>query len=408
MEIPVTISDKMGGDKIDDNLIRMPATFRELSGYDIDEFVNFRSDKDGELITLRVAHAYKEDLEFDPTISYVSSNIFDRMKKRAVRNKGREIEVEVVEGITLGCDPEFFLTNVDGEIIPPNIFFRRWGYLGYDGRMVELRPVPSTNEEVVAYNLYSLIQTARATISSVKMIGLYYKRIYTNQIRMVASSFYKGSSAGFHLHYGLPAPLLGRRPHNQELLARQIIKALDFYVGIPSVILEGSDDYQRRVYPNRYGKPGEFNLDNKTLEYRVPGGHLLRHPKLTIGLLGAGAVVVEDLVSRMKKRTDQFLNLNFMVPDEALNSLYPNVPDRDEIYKAIVSIDSTVAESYMKTIIEDIRCMVGYEKRKKSVEGFFNSIMSKEKFSDNMEINWGNYYHERQQKQMDVFQPQRN
>ena len=408
MEIPVAISDKMEESKIDDNLLRMSAAFREFSGYDIDEFINFRSDKDNELMTLRVAQAYKEDLESDPAIAYVSPNTFGRMRKRAVRDAGREIEVEIVEGITLGCDPEFFLISGNDEIVPPNIFFRRWGYLGYDGRMVELRPAPSTNEEVVAYNLYSLIQTARATISSVKTIGLYYRQIYTNQIKMIAASFYRGSSAGFHLHYGLPAPLLGKRPHNQELLARQIIKALDFYVGIPSVILEGSDDYQRRVYPNRYGKPGEFNLDNRTLEYRVPGGHLLRHPKLTIGLLGTGAVVVEDLVSRMKKRTDQFVNLNFMIPDEALNSLYPNVPDRDEIYKAIVNIDPTVAESHMKTIMEDIRCMVGYEKRKKSVEGFLDSVMSKEKFSNDMEINWGNYYYERQQRQMDVFQSQGN
>jgi len=408
MEIPVAVSEKMEESKIDDNLVRMSAEFRAFSGYDVDEFINFRSEEDNKLITLRVAHIYKEDLEQNPTTAYVSPNTFEKIRKRAIKDTGKEIEVEIVDGITLGCDPEFFLTSATGEIVPPNIFFRRWGYLGYDGRMVELRPAPSTNEEVVAHNLYSLIQTARATINSVKTIGLYFKQIYTNQIKMVAASFYRGSSAGFHLHYGLPAPLLGKRPHNQELLARQIIKALDFYVGIPSIILEGSEDYQRRVYPNRYGKPGEFNLDNRTLEYRVPGGHLLRHPKLTIGLLGTGAVVVEDLVSRMKKRTDQFVNLNFMIPDEALNSLYPNVPDRDEIYKAIVNVNPNVAKGHMDTIMKDIRCMVGYGKRKRSVESFFDSVMSKERFSNNIEVNWGNYYYERQQRQMDVFQPQGN
>jgi hypothetical protein len=97
-----------------------------------------------------------------------------------------------------------------------------------------------------------------------------------------------------------------------------------------------------------------------------------------------------------------------MIPDEALNSLYPNVPDRDEIYKAIVNVDPAVAKSHMTTIMKDIRCMVGYEKRKGSVEGFFDSVMSEEGFSNNIEVNWGNYYYERQQRQMDVFQPQGN
>jgi len=44
----------------------------------------------------------------------------------------------------------------------------------------------------------------------------------------------------------------------------------------------------------------------------MPGGSLLRHPILTRGVLGLGAVVIEDIISRIKICTDSFENLEHM------------------------------------------------------------------------------------------------
>jgi len=312
-------------------------------------------------------------------------------------------EVEVVEGITLGCDPEFFLTDEVGELIPAPLFFRRTGPLGYDGKMVEVRPAPSLSEEVVADNIMELINRARVSINARMSVTHLQKTTPSANIRMVSASTYRGEAAGFHIHFGLPAPLLGKYKFNQKELAKQIIKALDFYVGIPAIIPEGSEDSMRRTFPmSVYGKPGNFRLGNRTLEYRVPGGYLLRHPILTKGVMALGAVVVEDLVSRMRICTSEFTNLGVMIPNASLGLLYPNVPTLEVIYASIAVKNTTPAEAQMQTIMRDVRNMVGYSKREKAVEEFFRCITEKVSFHNNLEVNWREYYHARQSGQMEI------
>ena len=398
MQIPLKVSEKMG--KFSEHSVaRMPGDFRELYGYDIDEFITLRS-VDGDIVTLQVMPGLKEDAKEDPLVAYVSENMFKTLRITNIQDGIPE--VEVVEGITLGCDPEFFLTDRTGEIVMPSGLFRRLGPIGYDGKMMEIRPAPSISEHVLVNNMMGLITQARNSINAKPAILHYTQQIKPTDISMIAMSNYRGESAGFHLHFGLPAPLVGNMNYNKKLLGRQIIKALDFYVGIPSIIPEGEMDNLRRTFPTSpYGKPGNFRF-KKTLEYRVPGGYLLRHPVLTKGLIALGAVVVEDLVSRIRRCTDQYANVDIMIPDQTLNLLYPNVPTHEVIYNSIVAKNTLTAEANMETIMKDIRSMVGYEKRKCSIEDFFRCIESKVTYGNNIEINWRGYYHgQRQSGQMD-------
>jgi hypothetical protein len=405
MEILLTVSETMNerskSDPDEHRVIRMPKEFRDNFMFSLHDYVSLRG-ADGKIIALRILPAYKEDAETDSSSAYLTSNIFAATKIVGKELANKKIQnVELVQGITLGCDPELFLVDAKGNIIYANRFFRRFSNVGYDGPMMEFRPMPSTREEGVTNNLFSLIVQARNhlnTFAGVKVINS-IPIPQPSSIRMVAASSYRSVAAGFHLHFGLPQQLLGGQ-YITKLLARQIVKALDFYVGIPAIIPEGGEDFFRRTFVgSAYGKPGNFILDNRTLEYRLPGGTLMRHPILAKGILGLGAAVIEDVVSRVKKATENYSFLESMLPDKSLSIIYPNIPPPTEIYQTIVSPNIVPAEAKLDIIINDVRQMIGYRARAHAIEEYFKHV--KTKFSSDVESNWRNHY-EGQQRSVDV------
>jgi hypothetical protein len=103
MNIPTRISKSMDAlhEKEEQKLIRIPSELRNFYQININEFLNLKS-KDGKIVTLRVAPAYKKDLETSPMLACVSSKIFEALK---LENAVQSPEIELVEDITLGCDP---------------------------------------------------------------------------------------------------------------------------------------------------------------------------------------------------------------------------------------------------------------------------------------------------------------
>lgn len=403
MEINIRTSNKMDTKKISDfgisehRLLHMPQDLRVLCGIEKGTYISLYC-IDGNMISLQVVPAYEEDITKDTLSAYVTSKTGKLLGLSHNKEIGKE--VSLVNGITLGCDPEFFLVDADkGFTHRASAFFNKWGDVGYDGVMAEIRPLPSTSEQVVTDNIYLLICKARTLIDT--------NLKYTNHnIIMVAASTFNNVQAGFHLHYGIPQPILGPAPPTsiKERLLNLMVKSMDFYLGIPSIIPEGSMDYIRRTHPFiEYGKPGGYRLDTRTLEYRVPGGSLLRHPALTRGLLALGAVVVEDIVSRINHCTDSFINLKEISSINDLQELYPHIPPTTEIFKAICNQNINIAKAWMQTIQEDVRNMVGYKRRSKTVDDFFTIIMSDHIFSNNIEENWRKFYYEAQQRQMGVY-----
>jgi hypothetical protein len=220
---------------------------------------------------------------------------------------------------------------------------------------------------------------------------------------MIGASCIGGTTAGFHLHFGIPARMLGKKPE-KEAVARQMTKALSYYIGIPSMIIEGRNDYIRRCSIDvAYGKPMDFRLDNKTLEYRVLGGHNMRHPMLARGILALGAVVMEDLISRIRICTDSFINLKSMSSHADLISIYPHALHWFELTRTICVKEVNTALQHMDRIIEDVRSMVGFAKRAEAIENYFRCAVEGVEFNNDIETNWGGCY-ERQQGKMDFYQ----
>ena len=373
MEIPLSISNRMAESArafLEDQSVRVPRDLRDLLDVEVGQFMSFRT-LDDRILSLQIMPAFEEDLFQDSTVAYVTPATHALLVK-----EDNSAELKIVEGITLGCDPEFFLVATNGDIVHPGRFFRKYHQLGYDGMLAEIRPLPALDEYGLTDNIGNLLAEAD---QKMRQKGF-------RDIRMLAASHYKGLTAGFHLHFGLPAEVLGVEEIKKRVLS-QIVRALDYYVAIPGVIHEGIKDSQRRCAAFLpYGKVGDFRMDHRTLEYRVAGGALLKHPVLTRGLIALGATVVEDAISRIKHCTNDFQNLENMSELSHLQDLYPNVPTAYRLYQLCCVPDSHAAKDELDIIVEDVSTMVGFNKRRTSVLEFFDAL--EHDFSPCLRSNW--------------------
>jgi len=398
MDIPVKVSQKM--DKVENifesRKIRAPREFREFFELTLGDFVTVRAN-DGTLMSFMVDKAYEEDTKEDSLCAYVTSHIH----KLITNPLAQSCDLELVDGITLGCDPELMIIDRNtGDLVSSQYFFglKKWGPIGYDGLLLEFRPAPSVDESIVIDNLYNLLAQARSVLNTCQMfpstmlagISSYHGKAAVARNIANNTVMYNPNTkltAGFHLHYGIPGEILG---YQKRFVAQQVVKALDFYVGIPSIIPEGyNDSYRRTVTGTEYGKPGMFRIDHRTLEYRTPGGALMKHPILAQGLIGLGAVVIEDIVTRVKTITHGFTRLNEIAADADIRILYPNIPPVMEIFRAICSPTTDVAKGYLATIRKDVEDMVGYARRAESINNFFDNIETN--FPIDVEDNWWRY-----------------
>ena len=399
MDIPIKVSKTMDAAEAparEAKTVRIPREFRDLLDYSVGDFVAVRAN-DGRIISLSVEKAYDEDTKADSISAYVTTEVYHQI----VKGMAKSCDLDLVDGITLGCDPELMVVDRNtGNLVSAQYFFglQKWGAVGYDGLLLEFRPLPSTSEAVVVENIYSLIAAARTSLNTCKM--------FPNTMMAGISSFHGGAAvarnssnntaminpgckltAGFHLHYGIPNEILG---YQKKFVAQQVVKALDYYVGLPSIIPEGyGDSYRRTVQGIEYGKPGMFRIDHRTLEYRTPGAALMKHPILAQGLIGLGAVVIEDIISRVKTITHGFTQLNEIATDADIRILYPHIPPVMEIFSAICSPTTDIAKRHMDIIRSDVEKMVGYARRAGSINNFFDNIETQ--FSIDVEDNWWRY-----------------
>jgi len=189
-----------------------------------------------------------------------------------------------------------------------------------------------------------------------------------------------------------------------------VVDILDYYVGIPAVLPEGNEDFYRRSRRfSSYGNPGDCRIDGMTLEYRVPGGHLLRHPILTSGILSIGIVVMKDILSRLQVYTDGFKKSVQFREYKDLRNLYPNLPDIADVRGSIVSEDISKPMMYIDTILHDISMMIGFKENQEQIINYFDYILNythkKVKFDENLELNWRLPRNEEQPRKMAVLQP---
>ena len=387
MNIKISISEPMSNymsplGSNEDRLIRIPLALRDTLDIKTGSFLYLKLKNDG-LLPLQIAVSYSNDAIKDDGCGYISKDTYDQL---LIKKEYIDSCIKPVDNVLVGADPEFFLVDRDtGGNISASHFFHHYGDVGSDCGLAELRPRPGFSEHELISNLNELLNKAYKHLSN--------RTLFKNRkMDMIAASMLNGAAAGFHVHFGLPTMLLTGTSQSHQIL-RRMVDVLDYYIGIPSILPEGSEDFKRRSDKySKYGKPGDYRSDSLTLEYRVPGGHLLRHPLLSRGLFGISIVVMKDILSRFKIYSNDYKDIFKLRDYNNLLDMYPKLPGRKEIYESMVSNDTKRAIFHTVSIMKDISKMIGYEERSKSITDYFDYILSylehNKKFSGNIKENW--------------------
>lgn len=386
MKVKIKISEGMDYAKsplgsIEDRLIRIPSEMRRTTGLEIGTFLILKA-KDGGSVALQIAPSFKQD-----ALNHLAS-VFVSKVTHDLLDLEKTMAIKPASDILVGCDPEFFLVDGDtGFHISASNFFPHYGEIGSDVGLAELRPRPALNAAAMVAELRKLIHQVTERLNT---------RIWmkARNIKMVAASYLNNASAGFHVHFGLPPKLL--RPSAPGFtLIQAMVKVMDYYIGLPSILPEGNDDPLRRTKQfSNYGKPGDYRSDLKTLEYRVPGGHLLRHPILVAGLISLSLLVMRDLLSRFSTYSAEFtVGVDDLCKFETLRKLYPNLPEAEQVYSLITTekIEKTIP--HIKTVFSDMINMTDFKRNAPEIVPYFRYISDllsgKPKFNGDMATNWG-------------------
>lgn len=180
--------------------------------------------------------------------------------------------------VLLGADPEFMLRDTKtGEIVYPSDYVTKEGSLGYDERsenregrlfpLAEVRPEPT----------YCPIElTERIRDIFVKAMSIIPPHVEW----LAGSVHFNRYQIGGHIHFS-----------NIQLTSR-LLRALDNYVGIPTMLIEDPVSAARRR--KQYGWLGSIRCKpHGGFEYRTPASWLVT-PELTTACLCLGKIVATE------------------------------------------------------------------------------------------------------------------
>lgn len=346
--------------------IHLPQKMREEMGVLVGQFLQIRGKEDLVLEVGRNLDVFHEH-------AYVSPENFEKIK-------GQSVEFKILD-VTLGCDPEFFImwgsTNISAATYLPYS-----GEIGADGNLGELRPMYGRHEDTVVGNLAKLI--ARIPASMKRSTWARGFPDDGSQFDFLAHSFFRGVYAGFHVHLGIPPEILNTRKDFSRAAMNHLVQSLDWNVSVPLVPLES--DHGRRLSGGKYGRPGDYRPSNITLEYRTPGAFYLRTPKLARGLLGLCLMVTENVVSRMKVASNNFVNLHKLSKSD-LHEIMP-IPEPKTIKGTLLARDPITAQSHLYQIQKNLSTLPTYGKHREAVEGFFSEVEAHRVPGANLLRNW--------------------
>lgn len=361
-----TMSSRAG---IENKIIRMSEALRTELNVSLGEFVTINN------VALQVDRVYGRDLQRSTAHAFVTGKVLEQI---GVANN----TIKVTKHITMGCDPELFLVDYSTkQLYCPSFLFSKQGSVGYDGMLAEIRPRPSVDPAEVTKNIYTLLTIIQNKLKERKL----------NDVYMIAKSSGWDLFAGFHVHLGIPGNLLNPTQKGYGKILRVIIKALDYYVGTLAVMAEGNDCGRRCSPFVAYGKVSDFRvaLDVRTLEYRVPGGALLKHPGLTKGLISLCSIVAHDVIARLKIFTQNFTTDIDEDEDDLLLKLYPNALKTADMFDIICSPSLVKNRVEAEKVYYDLECMVNYEYYKDSILEF--QKLSQTTLSEYVWKNWSSY-----------------
>lgn len=273
--------------------------------------------------------------------------------------------------VTLGCDPEFVLLNKRGLVSNASRYLAHLGEIGSDGVLAELRPTAGKHEDEVIENLRRLIKSVPEKVG--------------NFLTPEAHSEIENNAIGFHVHLGLPRTILELPPKGAQEFFTNFIRAMDYFVGIPAMLPE--DNSRRRLGNGKYGKLKDFRRNNRTIEYRTPGGFHLRHPDYARGLLGLALCVGQEIVHRYESKSNLWLKLHEVSSFSELQKELdlPIVPVITDIFN---EASKNKAAKELPVIIKKLNSFSTFSEHKDSIMNFMRCTLEKKTVSPKLLDNW--------------------
>ena len=346
----LVLSNESMSEKNEVRIARIPKRLRECIGVRI-----------GDLVKLGNRSL---DVRDNPDMSeaiLVSSEIFKNLPE------AKAVLPIAADKLTIGCDPEFVLTDSKGRLVPAETAFKQWEQLGSDVGLGELRPDPSDQPAELLRNIQRLIlQIPKKTA-----------------LAPLAHSYYQGYNVGFHIHVSMPHALLKYGPEQTGTFIRNMIKVFDYYIGIPAMLADPAD--QRRLGPSGYGKPGDFRITECTLEYRTPGGFHLRHPWYSRTLLEACYLLTQDILNRASLITKHWTQIESFCSFRDFGKAYGLPEHEDKIRQLLMSPNRKEARGELARIHKLTQGLYGYDKVSSIIDRFFSPTKV---HSDNLLENW--------------------
>ena len=192
--------------------------------------------------------------------------------------------------ITVGCDPEVFLRDpktakivpstglVGGSKDDPRIV--DCGAFQEDNVMAEINTTPANSEDEFVHNVTTVLQQLRECVAPLELLIEPYVFLDADIEGRAANMF--GCSPDYNVYTGeenppIDAGVAGRmrtasgnihigfpEADDHPAYRSNVIRALDIYLGMPSVLFE-KDGERRRLY----GKAGAYRPTPYGVEYRV-------------------------------------------------------------------------------------------------------------------------------------------
>ncbi|MBD0380447.1 putative amidoligase domain-containing protein [Paenibacillus sedimenti] len=181
------------------------------------------------------------------------------------------------ERAMLGSDPEFLLLSPQGKVVYADRFLTRDGAVGCDAivlsghrlilPLAELRPQPSADPRELARNLHHTMQLAARAIPDESLAWL------------SGGMPVRGYPLGGHIHF------------SRCWLNGHLLRALDNYLALPLILIEGDTTRDRRP---RYGYLGDFRRKSYGgFEYR-PLPSWMQSPDITRGVFALASLIADN------------------------------------------------------------------------------------------------------------------
>jgi hypothetical protein len=278
-----------------------------------------------------------------PKLSYPMQEVYASAMNRFYEQYQEKIEPEK---LLIGADPEFVMKSPSGNLILASKFFPLRGRVGCDAiwlgqnrankPLVEVRPKPSADPQVLVQRIYECLTHAANRVSRISCSWL------------AGSMPYDGFPIGGHIHFSGVEPNFA------------MLRALDNYLTLPLTMAEDKKGIARRP---KYGYLGDYRLKKHGgFEYRTPPSWLVS-PTLTKGVIAVAKVIV----------------LHY----QELTQTPLHDPDLQVAY---YEGDKEALSFWAQLLCQELKEVAAYERYKKYIDPYMDYINSGKKWDESRDF----------------------